>query len=153
MQCTYFSGVEMKISCILAFLALSLLFVACSKEKTKAATPPVAVTVVKAEEREVPLVFESYGLVEPYAQISVKSKLTGKLVKLGFVPGQRLLKGALIAQLDDREYYANLRIYKAQLSKNEILAADAQRILKMKEVLDENNAVPKTELYTQRATA
>lgn len=134
---------------------VSLLFcVSCGNGgKIKAPPAPAPVTVIKAEERVVPLVFETYGLVEPYAQISVKSKLIGKIMKLGFEPGQHLAKGALLVQLDDREYLANLKMFEAQLHKNEILAEDANRILKMKIQLKNSNAIAENELYTQRAIA
>jgi multidrug efflux system membrane fusion protein len=135
-------------------LAALLLCQGCSKGAgAKKPQPPPPVTVVLAEEGEMPLVYDTYGLVEPFKQISVKSKLTGKIMELGFAPGQRIAKGGLLVKLDDREYEANLKIYQAQLRKNQILSEDAKRILEMKEQLLQSSAVTKTETATQRATA
>ena len=139
---------------VIAIASLLLLCQAClndKKEKKPAAPPPV--TVVKAKEMAIPLVFDTYGLVEPYAQISIKSKLTGKIMKLGFEPGQKIEKDKLLVQFDDREYLADLKMYQAQLKKNQILSEDTQRILEMKERLLLSNAVTATETATQRAAA
>lgn len=143
----------------LAFFAAGMLAVfavcpSCSNSSGKAKKPsaPPPVTVVKSEEKVLPLVFDTYGLVEPYAQISVKAKLTGKIMELGFKPGQKVKKGDLLVQIDPRPYEAELKMYKAQLNKNELLARDARRILGIKERLERSGSVTLTEMETQRAT-
>ena len=136
-------------------LSTLMLCSACRKGadsgKKQSAPPPVA--VVKAEERKLPLVFDTFGLVEPYAQISVKSKLTGKIMELGFEPGQKMKKGSLLVQIDPRPYEADLKMYQAQLHKNELLSSDARRILGIKERLEKSGSVTLTEMETQRALA
>ncbi len=138
-----------------ALIASLLLGASCRKadnaKKKPSQPPPVAVAI--AEERKLPLIFDTYGLVEPYAQISIKAKLTGKIMSLGFEPGQKVRKGDLLVQLDPRPYEADLKMYKAQLHKNELLASDARRILGIKERLEKSGSVTVTEMETQKAYA
>jgi multidrug efflux system membrane fusion protein len=140
----------------LGLMALSVCIVLCAScaksESAKKAAPPPPVATTVALEREMPLIFETYGVIEPYSTLNVKSKLTGKIMKLGFAPGQHIAKGELLVQIDQRPYEVELRIYNAQLKKNEILLSDARRILQLKEKLEASGSVTATEMFTQRAT-
>jgi len=143
-------------SASLALAALVSSFLLCScekKEEAKKPKPPVPVTVAKVESQALPLVAETFGAVEPFASLSVKSKLTGKIIKLGFSPSQKVSKGDLLVQIDDRPYQATLKKLQAQLEKNEILTKDAMRILGLKEKLEKSGTVTQTEMFTQRAMA
>ncbi len=149
---TFFNASSAPSRTAIGALALALLLSACGKqEEAKKQKPPVPVTVAKVELEALPLVADTFGAVEPYASIKVRSKITGRIVKLGFIPGQKLSKGDLMVQIDDRPYQSTLKRLQAQLAKNEILTKDAQRILLLKEKLQKSGSVTETEMFTQRA--
>jgi len=151
-----FGGLSKTAATPLALAALVSSFLLCSCEKAEEAKkpkPPVPVTVAKVESSALPLVAETFGAVEPFASLSVRSKLTGKIIKLGFTPSQKVSKGDLLVQIDDRPYQATLKKLQAQLVKNEYLANDSERLLLLKEKLQKSGSVTESEMFTQRALA
>src|SRR5690348_18219158 len=58
-------------------------------------------TVVKGD---IPVVDRALGTVTPLATVTVKTQLTGQLVKVAFTEGQEVKKGDLLAVVDPRPY-------------------------------------------------
>ena len=70
------------------------------------------------EQRDVPLYKTGLGSVQAFNSVSISSRVDGQLIRLGFVEGQMVKAGAVIAEIDPRSYEASLRQSEAQLRNN-----------------------------------
>lgn len=114
-------------------LALGLLVSGCSE---KAAPPagsggggrggrgggggPAPVVVAKAHTKVVPLTLEAIGAVEPSRTASVRSQVTGTLLKIHFQEGQDVKQGDLLFQIDPRPFENALKSAEADLQKVQV---------------------------------
>lgn len=109
--------------CILLVTAFTLFFLAaCSDPGASAAAPgggrggrggkkgggDVPVTVAVATTKDVPVEVQVIGNVEAYSTISLKSQVTGQLIKTDFQEGDYVRKGDLLFQIDSRPLQAAL---------------------------------------------
>jgi membrane fusion protein, multidrug efflux system len=84
------------------------------------AVDPMAIPVVAAlvEQHDVPLYKTGLGSVQAFNSVSISSRVDGQLIRLGFVEGQMVKAGGVIAEIDPRSYEASLRQSEAQLRNN-----------------------------------
>ncbi len=91
-----------------------------------AGPPPVPVVATKVQVSNVPIVMTGIGTVEPYNVVDVHTQVTGTIEKIGFVEGQALQPGSLIAQLDPRPYQAALQQDEANLARDQANLSNAE---------------------------
>jgi multidrug efflux system membrane fusion protein len=93
-----------------------------------ASAPPLPVPVVaeKVQVSDVPMVMVGIGTVEAYNIVDIHAQVTGTIEKLGFVEGQTVHRGDLIAQIDPRPYQAALQQAQAQLARDQAHLGNAQ---------------------------
>ena len=60
----------------------------------------VSVEAGEAKRQDVPVNLEGLGNVQAYNTVTVTTRVDGELQKLGFVEGQLVHKGDLLAQID-----------------------------------------------------
>lgn len=89
--------------------------------------PPVSVTTVKVQQRDVPVVLKGTGTVVALTSVDVRAQTTNTISKVHFSEGQFVKKGQLLFTLDARADEANLAKAKAQLAKDQASYADAKR--------------------------
>jgi multidrug efflux system membrane fusion protein len=96
--------------------------------EASAPLPTPAVPVVEAQVRvsNQPVVMTGIGTVIAYNSVAVHTQVTGTIQKIGFVEGQTVHPGSLIAQLDPRPYQAALQQAEANLVRDEAHLANAQ---------------------------
>lgn len=87
---------------------------------------PVPVVTTKVRVSNVPIVMTGIGTVEPYNVVDVHTQVTGTIERIGFVEGQTVHPGSLIAQLDPRPYQAALQQAEASLARDQANLANAQ---------------------------
>lgn len=75
------------------------------------------------------------GTVTPLATVTVRTQISGQLVRLGFEEGQMVRRGQVLAQIDPRPYEVALRQYQAQLARDEAALKQAQMDLARYELL------------------
>jgi multidrug efflux system membrane fusion protein len=92
----------------------------------RATTPPVPVVATKVQVGDVPIVVTGIGTVEPYNVVDIHTQVTGTIEKIGFVEGQVVKPGDLIAQLDPRPYQAALQQAEANLKSDQAHLANAK---------------------------
>jgi RND family efflux transporter MFP subunit len=80
-------------------------------------------------------VLTASGYVVAQRKAAVASKATGRLVYLGVVEGDKVLKGQVIARLEDSDMKASLEQAKANLKVNEADLISAQRALEREKAL------------------
>jgi membrane fusion protein, multidrug efflux system len=88
--------------------------------------PAVPVVVEKLQASDVPIVMSGIGSVMAYNVVDVHAQVTGTIDRIGFVEGQSVHAGSLIAQLDPRPFQAALQQAEANLARDEANLTNAQ---------------------------
>jgi membrane fusion protein, multidrug efflux system len=89
-------------------------------------TPGVPVVAQKVQQSDVPIVMSGIGTVAPYNVVDVTARVTGTIEKIGFVEGQTVHPGSLIAQIDPRPYQAALQQAEADLARDQSHLTNAE---------------------------
>jgi multidrug efflux system membrane fusion protein len=135
-------------------LLLALLSAAgCGKKEKVRELPPVPVTAEMAKIKDVPLQISTFGKVEAYSQIPVKTMISGQISRFLIKPGDYVKKGDVILEIDKRPYETVLQQCQASLTKDRILLDDLIRQAEMKERLLQSSAVDSNSTKSQRALA
>lgn len=71
----------------------------------------------KVERKVVPLNLEAVGAVEPSRTASVRSQVTGTLIKINFTEGKDVSQGDILFQIDPRPFQNSLRSAEADLQR------------------------------------
>ena len=93
---------------------------------TPVIVPPVPVVAAKVQVADFPIVMTGIGSVVPFNVVDVHAQVTGTIDKIGFVEGQTVRPGDLIAQLDPRPYQAALQQAEANLARDQAHLTNAQ---------------------------
>ncbi len=91
------------------------------------------------------------GTVTSLATVTIRTQISGYLMKVDFKEGDEVKKGDLLAQIDSRPYEAVLAQAKGQLARDEAMLKGAQVDLARYQGLAAQNAVPHQTLDTQIA--
>ena len=89
------------------------------------APPPIPANVA-FEVGDVPIVLTGIGSAQAYNVVDVHTQVSGTIQQIGFVEGQTVHKGSLIAQLDPRPYQAALQEAEASLARDLAQLTNAQ---------------------------
>ena len=92
--------------------------------------PPVTVTTVKVEMKDLAVRLRSAGVVTPIRTVDVKPQVNSVITKVNIKDGQYVKAGDLLFSLDARTEDANIAKAQAQLAKDSAALADAQRQLR-----------------------
>lgn len=118
----------MALAATLVAVAVAMVFMTRSegtpqREKREAHVP---VKVAAAEQKAVPVQVQAVGTVEPFAAVSIKSRVDGELVGVHFREGQDVKKGDPLFTIDPRPYEAALKEARARLDRDMALADKAE---------------------------
>jgi multidrug efflux system membrane fusion protein len=100
---------------------------------------------------DVGITLNALGTVTSLATVTVRTQISGYLVRIDFKEGQDVKKGDLLAEIDSQPYEAALAQAKGQLARDEALLKGAQVDLTRYQSLAAQNAVPHQTLDTQIA--
>lgn len=115
------------------------------------APPVVAVETTSATRADVPVYLEGLGTVQAFYTVTITPRVDGTLQKVGFVEGQTVKQGALLAQIDPRPYQAALDQASATRLKDAAQRVSAQRDLERYLELAPNDLASKQTVDGQRA--
>jgi multidrug efflux system membrane fusion protein len=113
---------------------------------------PVPVLTATARSSDVPVYVEGVGTGKALQSVLIRSQVDGTLLKLGFVEGQDVKAGDLIAQIDPRLYQATLDQDVAKKASDEAALANARLDLARYTQLILTKAATQQQLDTQKAT-
>jgi RND family efflux transporter MFP subunit len=94
------------------------------------AAPPVSVTTIKVEMKDLAVRLRSAGVVTPIRTVDVKPQVNSVITRVNVKDGQYVKAGDLLFTLDARTEEANIAKAQAQLAKDSAALADAQRQLR-----------------------
>lgn len=139
---------------IVGGLFLSLCIAACAKkQEPPKARPPVPVTVAAAATKTVPVELTAIGNGEASSVVSIKSQVSGTVVKAHFVEGEDVKKGEVLFTIDKSPFLAALRQAEAVLSKDQAQARNAEEQASRYAMLVKDGIVTKEQYDTYRTTA
>jgi len=115
------------------------------------AAAPVPVTTVRVQVLDVPIFRAGVGTVGALASVTVKARVDGQLQRVGFVEGQDVKEGQLLAELDPRTFQAQLEQAQAQRARDLAQLGNARVDLKRYTDLYAQEAATQQQLDTQKA--
>ncbi|HLX78985.1 MAG TPA: efflux RND transporter periplasmic adaptor subunit [Burkholderiales bacterium] len=139
----------------LLFLAIMAVNRAADKPGQSASSPatPQAIRVetAVATRGDTPIYIEGLGTVQAFYTVTVTPRVDGELMSLGFVEGQMVKPGDLLAQIDPRPYQAAYDQAIAAKFKDAAQLANARRDLERYVKLAPEEFTSQQTLETQRA--
>jgi multidrug efflux system membrane fusion protein len=112
---------------------------------------PMSIVPEVVSKGDIGININALGTVTSLATVTIRSQISGQLVRVAFKEGDEVKKGDLIAEIDSRPYEATLAQAKGQLARDEALLKGAQVDLTRYQGLAAQNAVPHQTLDTQIA--
>ena len=111
----------------------------------------IAVDSTTAKREDVPVYLDGLGTVQAFNTVTVTARVDGELQKIGFVEGQMVKQGDLLAQIDPRPFQAALAQAQATKAKDQAQLQSARADLERYTVLAPENLASKQTLDAQRA--
>jgi len=138
---------------VAALIALAIIVWAASGRKPVRAAPqaPIVVTTTLVKQQDVPVYLAGVGTVVATQSVTVKPRIDGQLDKVGFIEGQDVKAGQMIATLDSRMQQAQLEQAIAQKAKDAAQLANARLDLRRYAELIKQDAATRQTLDAQRA--
>src|ERR1700733_11259648 len=113
--------------------------------------PSVPVVAAKVQISDVPIVMEGIGTVMAYNIVDIHTQVAGTIEKIGFVEGQIVKPGDLIAQVDPRPYQAALQEDQAILKLDEAHLANAEKNVKRYQDLWKQDSIAQMQVDNEAA--
>jgi len=122
-----------------------------NERKAPKGPPAIPVTVEPVLQQLVPFRIQAIGNVEAYSTVSVKARVDGQIVEVGFKEGEEVRRGQTLFKIDPRPYEAALRQAEANALRDSAAAEQARSQEKRYQDLLDKNFVSK-EAYAQIRT-
>jgi membrane fusion protein, multidrug efflux system len=108
----------------------------CGSKNTSAAgpPPPLPVTVVQVEPKDVPLTGEWVGTLDGYVNAQIQPQANGYLIKQNYKEGAKVSKGEVLFEIDPRPFQAALDQAKGQLAQAQGQVQQAKAQLELTEI-------------------
>ncbi|MBB1599717.1 efflux RND transporter periplasmic adaptor subunit [Variovorax sp. UMC13] len=122
-----------------------------AKPEAPKAPPPVQVSTARVTPQNVQVYRSGIGTVASMATVTVRARIDGQLDKVGFVEGQDVKAGQLLAQLDPRTLQAQLAQAQATRARDAAQLANARADLQRYTTLLGQDAATQQQVDTQKA--
>jgi multidrug efflux system membrane fusion protein len=87
---------------------------------------PVMVAVATVRRGDFPITLEGLGQAQAYNSVTVRARVDGQILKIGFEEGQDVKAGQMIAEIDPRPFTAALDAAKAKKQQDDANLANAK---------------------------
>lgn len=105
---------------------------------------PVPVGVATAVRQDIPVRISALGSVTPLNTVTVRPRVDGQLMQVGFQEGQFVRKGDLLAVIDPRPFQVQLEQAQGQLAKDEAQLANAKTQLARYQLLLSQDSIARS---------
>jgi multidrug efflux system membrane fusion protein len=112
---------------------------------------PVPVGVATAVKQDIPVRISALGSVTPLNTVTVRPRVDGQLMQVGFQEGQYVRKGDLLAVIDPRPFQVQLEQAEGQLAKDESQLANAKTQLARYQLLLSQDSIARSNVDDQAA--
>ena len=138
---------------VLAIIAVVWLVRAASSApgKVRGAGLGLPVVAAHASRGEVKVTYDALGAVTPLATITVKSRVNGQLMRIGFQEGQIVHQGDFLAEIDPRPFEAALKQAEGALLRDQALLEEARLDQKRYERLVAQDSIAQQQFDAQKA--
>jgi len=110
---------------------------------------PMPVMVATAAKGDINVVLSALGNVTPVANVTVKTRVDGQLVRVAFTEGQNVKAGDVLAEIDSAPYKAQLAQAEGQLARDQALLQNAKLDLQRYQTLASQDSISKQQVDTQ----
>src|SRR5271155_1425298 len=117
----------------------------------RGAAAPMSIVPETVSKGDIGINLNALGTVTSLATVTIRTQISGYLIRVDFKEGDEVKKGALLAEIDSRPYEAALAQANGNLARDEALLKGAQVDLARYQGLAAQNAVPRQTLDTQIA--
>jgi membrane fusion protein, multidrug efflux system len=136
---------------IIALLSWWLLRPAPQPPASGRVSSTTPVLVATAQTGDMNVTINALGSVTSPATVTIKSQISGQLVRIAFEEGQIVNKGDLLAEIDARPYELARALAEGALKRDEAMLHDSELDLERYKKLSATNAIPKQQLDAQVA--
>jgi len=133
--------------------ACAVVLAACSREKAQHVAPPAPVTVTKAAAKDMPVVLNAVGSVEPINSVSVKSLIDGQILESRVKDGDDVKQNQLLFRIDPRPAEAALKQAQAAQAKDEATLAQARSQVKRYAAIADKGYISADQMEQYRTNA
>jgi multidrug efflux system membrane fusion protein len=119
----------------------------------RAAGPaPIPVTVARVHAADFPVYLNGLGTVQPFRTVTVRSRVDGQIIEVGFRQGRGVKEGDVLVKIDPRPYQAALDQALSKKAQDEANLKDAKLNLDRLTSLAGKSVASEQQLNTQQAT-
>ena len=115
----------------------------------QAGARPTPVLVAKARKGDLNLYLTGLGTVTALNTVTIRSRVDGQLVRVAFTEGQAVKEGDLLAEIDPRQFQAQLDQVEGQFARDQALLKNAKIDLERDQIA--KDAISAQQLATQAA--
>jgi membrane fusion protein, multidrug efflux system len=110
---------------------------------------PIPVVLANASRASVPVYLNGLGNVTAFYTVTVKSRVDGQIMKIGFNEGDLVKQGQVLFEIDPRPYQVQLEMAQGALAKDQAILNEAQIDLDRYKAAFAKNAIAKQQLDDQ----
>lgn len=117
------------IAALIIVVVIAVCLRSCFHHAKQTPSAAISVTTANVIEKDVTLTTHAIGSVQPYVTVSIKSRVEGQLLAVGFKEGDYVKEGQVIFEIDAHAYKVALEQAKANLARDQAQLENLKKLL------------------------